>query len=190
MITNKLATLLATGALALGALQAKAATIEGTIEIGPRFSTAEVDMVNDSVTFVDSSVDLAAGNAIVSLATGEFSGYLDALVQYEDFTYNPLTVDNPIWELVVGGLSFDLTAITSITETSAGIILTGTGTVDATAAGYDLTPGTWSFSANTSNGGASFSFSSTVSTVPDGGATAMLLGLGVLGMAGLRRKLS
>ena len=66
-------------------------------------------------------------------------------------------------------------------------MITGTGTL--TGAGFDSTPGTWAFSAQSAGGihQASFTFSAdtTGAGVPDGGTTVMLLGaaLGALGLA-------
>lgn len=185
MITKKLATLLAAGALALGALQAQAATIS-IIGIGADNSFVTVDTTANTITFTDIDADVSNGNSQVTLATGDFLGLQGQDVAYADFSYDPLGVTNPLWTLISGVASFDILAITSVTETSTGVILNGTGQITLNG---DMTSGTWSFSADATAPGI-FNFSSTNINVPDGGATAMLLGLGVLGMAGLRRKLS
>ena len=186
MITKKLATLLAAGALVAGAFQAQAAQITGTIDIVASGSHVVLDKTANTVDFVDDNA--LPGNALVSNGTGDFAAFIGSAATYADFTYSPLAVVNPIWTLVAGGLSFDLASITFISEAGTGLVLNGTGTIHSAL--HDDTPGTWSFSADTANGGL-FTFSSqTAAQVPDGGATAMLLGLGVLGMATLRRKLS
>ena len=185
--------MLATGALVAGAQQSQAASLEGTIAVGAFQSHVVIDTTANTVTFVDENA--APGNALVNSTSGDFDPFLLSVATYQNFTYSPLAVANPIWSLLVGGLSFDLGAITSIDEVGPIIGFTGVGIVHA--AGYDDIAGTWSFSADTSNGGSTFSFSSTTSTIsptttstiPDGGATAGLLGLGIAGLALARRKM-
>lgn len=66
--------------------------------------------------------------------------------------------------------------------------MNGLGTI--IAAGYDDTPGAWSFSADSANGGGEFTFSSqtaAVASVPDGGATVALFGLSLIGLQAARR---
>lgn len=185
-MNNKIKTLLAAGALVVGVQQAQAIPINGSIKISSDFSHAEVDFVANTVDIVDDSA-VVPGNSAVASATGDFSGLIGAKINYADFTYSPLTVVNPLWATVALGVaSFDLLSITSIIEAPGlGLLLQGSGI--AHLAGFTDTPGKWSFSSTTT--GSSFDFSSTA-TVPDGGTTAMLLGLGFLGAAGLRRKLS
>lgn len=95
----------------------------------------------------------------------------------------------------VGGFTFDLTSSHIVFQggSPAGVLVDGTGTVSGN--GLDDTSMSWSFT--TQDPGASgadssiFSFSSasgtTGSTVPDGGTTAMLLGLGVLALGTLKK---
>ena len=191
MFKIKVVALTALAAFAVGAQQAHAVSIQGTIDIGALGSHLIINKTANTVDFVDDVVALP-GNAIVANGEGNFAGLIGTPATYQDFTYSPLTVVNPLWSLIGPSVSFDLLAITSIDETGAGLVLTGTGTVHA--AGFDDTPGVWSFSADTTASIAStarFTFSSQSAAVatPDGGATAMMLGVGVLGMAGLRRKL-
>jgi hypothetical protein len=107
-------------------------------------------------------------------------------VRYQDFQYDPLAVANPIWSN--GVTSFHLQSVAVLYENPGfGLSLFGSGFI--TSAGYDPTPGTWSFSADSSTGGASFAWSSTAGTkrVPDGGATIALLGASLLGLGAARR---
>jgi hypothetical protein len=95
----------------------------------------------------------------------------------------------------VGGFTFDLTSSHIVFQggSPAGVVVDGTGTVSGN--GLDDSTMSWSFS--TQDPGASgststiFSFSSASGTisssVPDGGTTAMLLGLGVLGLGTLKK---
>lgn len=127
---------------------------------------------------------------IVTPCDGAFAvlNDLDAeIAVYNDFAFAPLGGGTtPLWS--VDGFSFNLTAITTIERAVNGIVLGGSGTLFGPA-GFDPTPAMWSFSADETE--VEFRFSSTtaaISTVPDGGTTAMLLGLGLLGLAAARRK--
>lgn len=188
-MTKKLTTLLATGALVLGLQQAQAVQITGSVDIVASGSSVVIDKSANTVTFIDENA--LPGNALVSNATDDFTGFIGQLATYANFTYNPLSVVNPLWTLVIGdgtlaGASFDLLSIDFINEAGAGLSLAGTGTIHAF--GFDDTAGSWSFSADTANGGR-FTFSSqTAAHVPDGGATALLLGLGFLGMGFIARR--
>jgi len=101
--------------------------------------------------------------------------------------FNPSTATIPLWQ--VGGFTFDLTSSTIVTQTNFFLNITGVGTLSG--AGFDPTPGTWSFTVSNALGKphATFGFTSdTASTVPEGGATAALLGLALGGVEVLRRK--
>ena len=107
------------------------------------------------------------------------------------FNSGPVT---SLWS--VGGFTFDLTSSSIVFQggSPAGVLVDGIGAVS----GNGLSPEamTWSFS--TSDPGAAgvdsliFSFqvaSGTTGAVPDGGTTAMLLGLGVLGLGMLKKQM-
>lgn len=169
-------------AAGLMTITAQAVPITGDIFIASFGSYASVDQTANTVTFVDTSA--APGNALVGGGTGDFASLMPGptYVTYVNFTYNPLSVVNPIWSTVTVGLaSFDLTSITSISESASGLVLTGTGIISL--AGFDNTAGTWSFGANTTDG-TTFNFSSTtMAGVPDGGTTVVLLGAALSGLA-------
>lgn len=166
-------------------LSAQAAPITGSIDIGAFNSTVTVDKGANTVTFNDAGAP--AGNAIVGFASGALTPYLGEFASYQNFSYDPLSVVNPLWNLVSFAVSFDLQSITSIDETGPGLILTGTGIL--TAPGFDPTAGVWSFSADSATGGR-FTFSSQTAAVPDGGTTLMLLGAALSGLGLIRRKIA
>jgi hypothetical protein len=169
-------------ALALGAT-AQAAPIAGGINIGA-LSTVSVNKTLNTVVFSPGA--LPGVNALVSYSSGDLALLAPALTfgSYKNFSYSPLVVVNPIWTFAA--VSFDLTQVTSIDESGSGLVLAGTGFLKA--AGYDDTLGKWSFSADSSGG--SFSWSSTATApVPDGGTSMGLLGLSLLGLAGISNKL-
>ena len=95
----------------------------------------------------------------------------------------------------VGGYTFDLasSAIFSQGGFPASVSVTGTGVIKH--AGFDDTTGTWAFSTQDpsvtlpGNNSPQFSFSAATGTVPDGGATVLLLGAALSGLSLIRRKL-
>ena len=120
--------------------------------------------------------------------TGDYAGLAGAAVTQTAFTFDPFPVGGvvPLWTIPSQpGTSFDLLALSVAFESPTALLLTGTGIAHKT--GKDNTPGTWILSANTL--GTTFSFSSTNSSVPDGGTTVALLGMALVGVEGLRRKL-
>jgi hypothetical protein len=101
-------------------------------------------------------------------------------------TVGPNSV-TPLWSITDGlTYEFNLANITVNAIVGSQRLLEGTGTATISGGLYDPTPGYWTLS--TSGTGASISFSSFTS-VPDGGTTVALLGMALLGVDGLRRKL-
>src|SRR5262245_41287400 len=141
------------------------------------------------------AIDVTGNMAVVlctpiSPCSGSFAVFNSPNMQTA--TYNDLVNFTgpiaPLW--VFDGFMFNLATITSITRAANGIVLQGNGTLFGPA-GFDPTGASWSFSADETN--TVFRFSSTTSSnatpsVPDGGATATLLGLAFAGVAALRRR--
>ena len=92
------------------------------------------------------------------------------------------TVEESLWS--VGGFTF-LLNLGSVTSDSQQITMSGTGTI--LTAGASPTYGArWKY---TSHIGGTFTFQLTAgSRVPDSGATIMLLGVGLIGLAGCRAR--
>lgn len=163
--------------------QAQAATITGDITFG------------GVVTFDTTSLSLAKqvstwNLAIVTSDSGDFSSIpVLSSVTISPWIFNPSTPTSPLWS--VGGFSFDLISSTIVTQTNFFLNVTGIGTLSG--AGFDTTPGTWSFTVSNALGGthSTFGFQSDTAAglVPDGGTTAALLGLALAGIELLRRKL-
>ena len=96
----------------------------------------------------------------------------------------------------VGGFTFDLTSSHIVFQGGSPAIVgvDGTGTVSGFGSSSEMT---WSFStsdpgASGANGTLIFSFqaaSGTVAAVPDGGTTAMLLGVAVLGLGLVKKQI-
>lgn len=185
---TKLSSAVAILATLFFATGAQAVPITGDITLSADASSVAINFVAKTVTFTPAS---PLTNSKVDTVTGNMIGLapVGTLVSYKNFTYAPLGVVNPIW-LTATGLSFSLTSISSVTEVgTVGLILFGSGTISSTTAGFDTTPGSWSF--NASQTGTKFSWGSTASAgsrVPDGGASAILLGVSLLGLASASRK--
>ncbi len=90
----------------------------------------------------------------------------------------------------VGGFTLDL--LTSAVEFQSGSFLSVKGMGTLYGNGFDSTPGEWFFSTQGQPADGVFSFSSTTVAqgVPDGGSSVVMLGLGLIGLALLRGRLS
>jgi VPDSG-CTERM motif len=103
------------------------------------------------------------------------------------FNSGPL---NDLWS--VGGFTFDLTSSSIVFQggSPAGVLVDGIGVISGN--GLTAEAVTWSFSTSDPSAGDVFSFQvadGTTGAVPDGGTTAMLLGLGVLGLGLLKKQM-
>jgi hypothetical protein len=102
------------------------------------------------------------------------------------FSFDPFPVGGvaPLWALnALPGATFDLLSIAIEYETANVLVLSGTGV--AHMLGKDDHSGQWNLTANTF--GTTFSFSSS-SAVPDGGSTALLFGLSLIGISVYARR--
>ena len=181
--------------LALAALftsqAAQAILIQGSIEfagnntllnnVGP--TTGDINTDADYIDF---------GLAVVTAVTGSYSAIPSgiiggALATFTDFSMGelgvtgPLSVD-PLWTVSYGGLTYSF-ALTKITGNKLGAggqrTLSGSGVVSiaGSESPYEDTFGTWKFS---QSGEATFS---SATSVPDSGASALLLSLGLVGLS-------
>ena len=185
MKTPALTKILLTSFLVVGAANALPVLlpVTGSINIA---STAPSSFNASSVTFG------AGNNSIVTSATGSYTGLFLATVHYNSFTYLPFSGPiSPLRSTTSGSptSSFNLTSISS-RDYNPGFSLSLSGLGVAKVAGFDDTVGKWTFTA--SQDGTIFGFDSINSPaprVPDGGATLALLGVGILGLGGMRRLL-
>lgn len=133
-------------------------------------------------------------SATVTSATGSFATTVanGSLASFPNiYTFNPSSAVTPLW--TVGGFTFNLLTSTIVTQNSMMLIITGSGILTGPA-GFDPTPGLWAFTSQQANGGTATSFSFSANTaaagVPEGGTTVALLGIALLGVVGLHRKLA
>ncbi len=180
--------------LAIIASAAEAAPfINGSIQMNSVSSNSDPSGVvfQDALGFETSSLANAAGvmkwnQPVVISASGHFATSIqsgDAVSFAEPWVFaDPYS---PLWE--VGGFSFNITSSVVIYNPQGFLAVEGTGYLSA--AGYADTPGFWVFlSQGNSAANGNFSWNSTTHSVPDGGATVALLGLSLLGLHGVRRK--
>jgi hypothetical protein len=129
----------------------------------------------------------AGGLPQVQSHDGSFNGLVtdgDAVTIAFPWSFNSGAVPN-FWR--VDGFTFNL-ATSSITMQGGGsVTVNGTGTISGN--NFDLTSGTWSFTTQNPSAHSRFSFSAASGTVPDGGSAVALLGIALVGIEGLRRRL-
>jgi hypothetical protein len=155
--------------------------------------------ISFSGTDTQSNTDLSVATAFTSFTnvvvstTGGTGTYLPALlgqaVTFNPFTFRPSLFPSPVvplWTFDFGGktYSFDATGVSVDFSNQNTITMEGTGTAHAT--GFDSTPGQWFFSANNALGTSSFSVSTEASAVPEP-TSLLLFGLGLVGLAGVRK---
>jgi hypothetical protein len=131
------------------------------------------------------------GLPVVISGDGSFSGVVGNSATFASpwhFNSGPVA---SLWS--VGGFTFDLTSSHIVFQggSPAGVLVDGIGAVMGPA-GLDPEAMTWSFSTSDPSAAGIFSFQvadGTTGSVPDGGTTAMLLGLGVLALGMLKKQL-
>lgn len=184
---NKLTKFVGAAILTVGlSSAAMAASISGQIGIGlfGQNATVTVNNATDAVTFS------AGPNAIVGSTLGNYDIVFGSTATYSNFNYGVGFTPGVVWT-VNATTNFTLNSISSFDETLlGGVTVTGLGV--ATLTGFTATPGSWSFSADRATSAALFTFSSTAivppPTVPEGGTTAALLGLSLVGLGFIARR--
>jgi hypothetical protein len=192
---NLTKTILATLAIgfvscALFSQQAQATPIQGNINFagGVQFDTDSLATATRVVTWFDANGN-AGFSSVAPGGTGDFAG-IPAGTQAtmaQPWIFNPSTPTPGLWS--VGGFTFDLLSSTIVTQNAQFLTITGTGIVSGNA--FDPTSMEWSFSSQNAGGHPRtiFSFSANGVAVPDGGSAVALLGLALVGIEVLRRKL-
>jgi hypothetical protein len=173
--------------------RAEAALINGRIDFAGSvmFDSSALQNVTQVVEWRD--VFGNAGFSNVAAFNGSFVGFVnlgDQATMATPWTFLPPPGGQPaLWS--VGGFTFDLTSATVVMQTAEFLNISGVGTLSGN--GFEDTTARWAFTVQNAGGGTGdfFSFSGNVSTqgVPDGGSAVALLGIGLVVVEFIRRKL-
>jgi len=139
--------------------------------------------------------------ALVTSSSGHFS--TSAAVDLNDpLVFKPVfTAISPFYVLIPSGIQFNLLTLTVGPGATTPQFLQLSGSGVFTGAGFDPTVGDFNLSINSANGQITGGFTASGSAagtpppppttgVPDGGSALALLGLAMVGIEGLRRKLA
>lgn len=174
------------GAVALVAglaSSASAAYIVGSLGYTGVYSVSSPAPFNGDLT---TATALSSTGGFVLFRDGDFSTIplFAPVAVASPFAVNPPSQPiNALWS--VGGFTFDLATISQTVSNPTQLGFVGTGSISS--AGFDTTAGTWQMTFGRS--GSAFTFQATSTSVPEGGAAIALLGLGLLGLEGARRRL-
>jgi hypothetical protein len=178
-----LKTLALIGALTTGS-SVMATSIDGTIQFNANTTISLVGGTTfPTATGIDFADNVNSATVNTAASDGSFTG-LSGTVAFKDFTIG--TSVNSLWS--VGIWSFDLGNSVNNSADDTHLAIDGTGTLKGT--GFADTPGVFSLTTQRTGGTAqtTFTFSASTTAVPDGGASALLIGMGLLGLGVMRRK--
>lgn len=153
-----------------------ATPINGSIGFGGTFSTDNDADFTSATTFASFTATVTAGSQ-----AGDYAGVPGGTsASFTAFSFGAASII-PLWTFTDAGAGitydFSATSVVKVTHTKTLLAFEGSGI--ALITGLDPTPGVWNITANSA--GSALTFSSSAA-VPDGGATALLLGLGLLGV--------
>ena len=192
-LTKTILTLIAAGFVltAFSTQEAQAGHINGRLDIAGsvQFDSSALQNVTQVLQWRDIFGNLGFSN--VAGVTGSYTGFVglgDQVTMATPWIFTPSTATPGLWS--VDGFTFDLTSATVVTQSATFLTITGVGTVSGN--GFDATHARWAFSVQNAGGGTAdfFSFSAnTASGVPDGGSAVALLGISLVAIEFVRRKL-
>jgi hypothetical protein len=194
-LTRTLLAVLAAGLVttALSTQEAQAAKINGTIDFAgaAQFDSSALQNVTKVVQWFDVFGNPGVTN--VALVSGDFSSIAKGTpATMTPWTFLPPPGGQPaLWS--VGGFTFNLLSATVVTQTGTFLDIKGTGTITSTNPLFQPTTASWAFTVQNAGGGPSMSFSFSANNatagVPDGGSAVALLGISLVAIEFVRRKL-
>jgi hypothetical protein len=173
----------------------QATTLSGAIGFtgGVTYDTSSAGNASQVTTWITPTVNLVSGDfkapAPFAIAPGSTAVFTSSV-----WNFNTVSPINNFWS--VGGFTFKLLSSYIVSQGGAPgltgyVVVSGSGIVSGN--GYSDTLMSWSFTSQDPKAGSnpdSWTFSASSNSVPDGGATVMLLGLALSGAAFLKRKLT
>jgi len=190
-LTKTILTLIAAGfaLTAISTQEAQAAKITGRIDFAGAvmFDSSALQNATQVLEWRDVMGNLGFSN--VAAFNGSYSGFVslgDMAAMATPWVFTMPTTG--LWS--VDGFTFDLTSATITMQNASFLTIKGVGTVSGN--GFDATMAKWAFSVQNAGGGTGdfFSFSAnTASVVPDGGSAVALLGISLVAIEFVRRKL-
>ena len=170
--------------------QTQAAPITGAVEFFGSASASGPSGPPDTIHFTNPWHTLAATGSYAVVLTGTDTTFNDFTFIGDGSAATLVGTDSPIWTFTVGPTtySFDLLALTNGHVDAGSMAFTGSGIAHIT--GFDATPASFALQ----GAGTGFDFtlsSSTTATIPEGSTTVLLvLGLVLVGIVTLRKKLA
>ncbi len=190
---NALLAALAVAVLACGSFvpQAQAVPITGQVTMA---GTATLNNMNLGSATAATSF---SGVTVINPTTGSYAAppTIGSSVNFNGFIFGGGGV-TPLWSFSANGLlyRFNLVSSTIVSQSNSFLNISGIGSLTITGgtSNFDPTTGAWSFSIVNPGGGASsnfqFGFVSSNNAIPEGGSAFTLLGLSLIGIEFLRRK--
>ena len=160
---------------------------------GVTYDTSSAGTATQVTSWITPQVTLVSGDfktpAPFAIAPGTAATFVAGI-----WNFNTVSAINNFWS--VGGFTFKLLSSYIVSQSGTPgvtgfVVITGTGICSGN--GYTDTTMSWSFTSQDPKAGSnpdSWTFSASANSVPDGGATVMLLGIALSGAALLKRKLT
>ena len=165
---------------ALCVQQAQAVPVTGAITFagGVTLDQPSVNSATEVTSWVSPTVQSVSGSFATFVNVGDTTTFAFP------WSFNSGHI-GLFWQ--VDGFTFHLFSSNIVFQGGGFVDVFGTGTI--TGNGFDNTNANWNFTTQDDPSNGVFSFSGGSEAIPDGGATAALLGLALAGIEGIRRKL-